>query len=87
VPLPSALSSSYEKKQHPLLVYFLVYHARIRISKTSERLFTKSGGEPGNLTFQEISDPLTHRRVIRLWISYPPKLFSANKDPQKDRGV
>jgi hypothetical protein len=35
-----------EKKQHPLLVYFLVYHARIRISKTSERLFTKSGGEP-----------------------------------------
>jgi hypothetical protein len=41
----------------------------------------------GNLTFQEISDPLTHRRVIRLWISYPPKLFSANKDPQKYQGV
>ena len=39
----------------------------------------------GNLTFQEISDPLTHRRVIRHWISYPPKLFSANKDPRKTR--
>src|SRR5258707_13680492 len=37
----------------------------------------------GNLTFQEISDPLTHRRVIRLWISYPPKLFSANNDAKK----
>jgi hypothetical protein len=34
------------KKQHSLHGYFLVYHARIRISKTSERLFTKSGGEP-----------------------------------------
>jgi hypothetical protein len=39
----------------------------------------------GNLTFQEISDPLTHRRVIRHWISYPPKLFSANKDPRNSR--
>ncbi len=37
----------------------------------------------GNLTFQEISDPLTQRRVIRLWIAYPPKLFSANNDSQK----
>jgi hypothetical protein len=45
-PPPSALSSSYEKKQHSLLMYFLVYHAHVRISKTSERLFTKSGGEP-----------------------------------------
>ena len=34
------------KKQHPLLVYFLVYHARAKVSKTSERSFTKSGGEP-----------------------------------------
>ncbi len=39
----------------------------------------------GNLTFQEISDPLTQRRVIRLWIAYPPKLFSANKDPRNSR--
>src|SRR5258708_17596707 len=28
VPLPSPPSSSDKKKQHPLLVYFLVYHAR-----------------------------------------------------------
>ncbi len=27
-------------------MYFLVYHARVRISKTSQRLFTKIGGEP-----------------------------------------
>jgi hypothetical protein len=43
VPLPSPLSSSDKKKQHPLLMYFLVYHARVRSSKTSERLFTKCG--------------------------------------------
>jgi len=54
---------------------------------TEESYFERGECLMGNLTFQEISDPLTHRKVIRLWISYPPKLFSANNDSQKDQGV
>ena len=31
----------YEKKQHPLLLYFLVYHACVSIPKTSGRIHQK----------------------------------------------
>jgi len=38
----------------------------------------------GNLTFQEISDPLTHRRrVIRFWDIIHSKAFLCKPDPSE----